>query len=91
MRYFSRALNKLQVITHNCDWFIALLAPILIDRSDYFGIAFSTVIGKPLYFSLNEGRLSASNCDSDSFVDDPYGSYIFHPILFFPLVSVAIK
>ena len=39
---FSRSLNKLQVIARNCDWFIALFAPVVIGRSNYFG--FSTVI-----------------------------------------------
>ena len=39
---FSRSLNKLQVIARNCDWFIALFAPVVISRSNYFG--FSTVI-----------------------------------------------
>ena len=43
-RDFSRALSKLQVITRNCDWFIALFFscrdwPELI----LFGIGFSTV------------------------------------------------
>ena len=29
-RDFSRALSALQVVAGNCDWFIALFAPILI-------------------------------------------------------------
>ena len=35
-RDFSRALSELQVIARNCDWFIALFAPIVIGRSNYF-------------------------------------------------------
>ena len=47
MRDFSRALNKLQEIARSSYWFIAVFAPVLIGRSDYFGIGFSTVIWKP--------------------------------------------
>ena len=36
----------------DCDWFIALCAPVVIGRSDYLGFGFSTVIGKPLYTNL---------------------------------------
>ena len=43
-RDFSRLLSKLQVIARNSDWFIALFAPNVIGRSDYFGIGFSTAI-----------------------------------------------
>ena len=39
---FSRALSELQIIARNCDWFIALSAPVVIGRSNCFG--FSTVI-----------------------------------------------
>ena len=49
-RDFSRATSELQVIARNCDWFIALFAPVVIGRS-CFGFGFSTVIWKPLYFS----------------------------------------
>ena len=42
-RHFSRALSELQVISRNCDWFIALFAPAVIGRSN-FGFGFSTVI-----------------------------------------------
>ena len=48
MRDFSRALSELQVIAKNCDWFIALSAPVVIGRSNCFGFGFSTVIWKPL-------------------------------------------
>ena len=42
---FSRALSKLQVITRNCDWFIALFASeLMISRSNYCAIGFSTVV-----------------------------------------------
>ena len=43
-RDFSRGLSELQVIARNCDWFIALFAPVVIGRSNCFGIGFSTVI-----------------------------------------------
>ena len=43
-RNFSRALSKLQVIAKSFDWFIALFAPAVIGRGNYFGICFSTVI-----------------------------------------------
>ena len=42
--WFSRALSELQVIARNCDWFIALSAPVVIGRSNCFGFGFSTVI-----------------------------------------------
>ena len=51
-RDFSRALSKLQVINWDSDWLIALFAPVVIDESNYFGIAFSTVIWKPRFFML---------------------------------------
>jgi len=47
-RHFSRASSELQVFARNCDWFIALLAPVVIGRSNCFGFGFSTVIWKPL-------------------------------------------
>ena len=37
------------VIGRNSDWFIALFALVVIGLSDYFSIAFSTIIWKPLY------------------------------------------
>ena len=43
-RDFSRASSELQVIARNCDWFIALSAPAVIGRSNFFGFGFSTVI-----------------------------------------------
>ena len=44
--YFSRALSELQVIAENCDWLIAVFAPVVIGWSNYFGFGFgfSTVI-----------------------------------------------
>ena len=48
MRDFSRALSKLQVIARNCDWLVALFAPVVIGQSNCFGFGFSTVIWKPL-------------------------------------------
>ena len=52
-RDFSRATTELQVIGRNCDWFIALPAPVVIGRSNCFGFGFSTVILKPLYYNYN--------------------------------------
>ena len=43
-RDFSRALSKLQAIARNCDWFIALPAPVVIGWINCFGFGFSTVI-----------------------------------------------
>ena len=53
-RDFSRASSKLQVIARNCDWFIALPAPVVIGRSNCFGFGFSTVIWKPLYWLMEK-------------------------------------
>ena len=44
MRDFSRALSKFEIIARNCDWFIALFAPVVIGWSNCFGFGFSTVI-----------------------------------------------
>ena len=41
-RDFSRALNKLQA--GSSDWIITLLAPVVIGRSNYFGICPSKFI-----------------------------------------------
>ena len=43
-RDLSRAFIELQLIAWNCDWFIALSAPVVIGRSNCFGFGFSTVI-----------------------------------------------
>ena len=43
-RHFSRALTELKAIARNCDWFIALFAPVMIGRSNCVGFGFSTVI-----------------------------------------------
>ena len=43
-RDFSRALSELQIFAWNCDWFIALLAPVVIGRSNCFVFGFLTVI-----------------------------------------------
>ena len=50
---FSRALSKLEVIPRNCDWFIALFAPVVIGRINCFGFGFSSVIWKPLYGDIS--------------------------------------
>ena len=39
-RNSSRALSRLHVIVWNSDWLIALFAPVLIGRSNDFGIGF---------------------------------------------------
>ena len=41
---FSCTLRKLQVIAGNSDWFIMLFSSVVIVRSNYIGIGFSTVI-----------------------------------------------
>jgi len=43
-RDFSRPLKKLQVVDRNSDWFITLFALVLIGRTNYLGIGFSTFI-----------------------------------------------
>ena len=48
-RDFSRASIELQVIARNYDWFLALLVPVVIGRSNCLGFGFSTVIWKPLW------------------------------------------
>ena len=55
-RDFPHAFSKLQLISRNFDWFIALPAPVLIGRNYYLGIGFSTVIWKPLQW------LRVENC-----------------------------
>ena len=47
-RDFSCASSELQIIARNCEWFIALPAPVVIGRRNCFGFGFSTVIWKPL-------------------------------------------
>ena len=42
MSDFSRPLSKLQVIARNSDWFIAMFAPVVIGRSNYFDSHFKT-------------------------------------------------
>ena len=37
-------MSKLQVVAENSDWFIALFVPLVIGRSDYFGIGFLALI-----------------------------------------------
>ena len=43
VRYLQR-LEMLHLIATNSDWFIALFAPVVIGRSNYFGTGFSTVV-----------------------------------------------
>ena len=49
-REFSRALSKLQVIVRYSDWFIALIAPVVIGQS--FG--FSTVSNRTVFKWLSQ-------------------------------------
>ena len=42
-RDFSFASSQLQVISRNCDWLMALSAPVVIGRSNCFGFGFSTI------------------------------------------------
>ena len=62
----SRSLSKLQAIARHSDWFIPPFAPVVIGRSNYFGIGFLTVIWKPLQSSINNYRSieekSTRNC-----------------------------
>ena len=39
-----KPFSYLQLIARNCDWLIALFAPVVIGRSNCFGFDFSTVI-----------------------------------------------
>ena len=54
---FSRALSKLQVISRNSDWFIALFAAIVIGRSNNFGVDFCLFFNSHLktVLSCNDG------------------------------------
>ena len=49
----SRTLRELQVISRNCDWFIALFAPVMIGRRNCFGFGFSTDLKTALYQHLH--------------------------------------
>ena len=48
-RNLSCAFRKLQVIAGNSVWLIALFASIVIGRSNYFCIGFSTVLKSALF------------------------------------------
>ena len=50
-RDFSRALSKLRVSARNSDWFLAVFALVVVGRSNYFGIGFSTVTLKRSFSS----------------------------------------
>ena len=51
-RDFSRASSELQVIARNCDWFIALSAPVVIGRRNCFGFGFSSHLKTALNLHL---------------------------------------
>ena len=42
-------ISKLLVLARNSDWLVALFAPVVIGKSNWFDIGFSTVIGNWLY------------------------------------------
>ena len=65
-RHFCRASSELQVIARNCDWFIALPAPVVIVRSNCFGFGFSTVIWKPLYKKPRKKKQAIIKLDCSS-------------------------
>ena len=46
--YFSHPLSKLQEIARNSDWSGSLCCPVVIGRSNYFGISFQQSL-KSLY------------------------------------------
>ena len=47
---FSSSFEQVEGIARNSDWFMALFLPVIvIGRSNYFGISFSTRICKQLY------------------------------------------
>ena len=41
---YTSFFPRLEQVTGNCDWFIALFAPVVIGWSDCLGFGFSTVI-----------------------------------------------
>ena len=51
-RDFSRTLSNLQVMARISNWFITLFTPVMISRSNCFGLVFSTVICKPRVGSI---------------------------------------
>ena len=59
-RDFSCALSEFQVIARNCDWFIALFAPVVIIRSNYFGFG---LFCSHLKTVLNDCRIKLRDCD----------------------------
>ena len=81
-RDFSRASSELQGIATNWDWFIALFAPVVIGRSNYFGFGFSTVIWKRLYWLKNW---------RESFKPITKRSNRNHAITFDSLLKTALK
>ena len=58
-RDFSCPLSEFQVIARNCDWFIALFAPVVIIRSNYFGFG---LFCSHLKTVLNDCRIKLRDC-----------------------------
>lgn len=62
--YFFRVLSKLQVLSRNSDWFIALFSPVVIGRSSFFElIGFTIVTWKPLHHKCSVSRRVFKVCD----------------------------
>ena len=59
MRNFSRPLSKLHGIATNSEWFIVLFAPAMIGRSNYFGICFTILNRKSLYWLKRQSQREA--------------------------------
>ena len=57
---FSRARHRLHVIASSSDWFIGLSASVVIGKSDYFGLVFTTLNCKTLYTACLVSR--PNNC-----------------------------
>lgn len=81
-REFSSASRKLRVIALNCNWFVALFAPAVIDRSNCYCISFSTFNWKALY-TLPEEQTDVHALTEtwkylQNFVAKNYISYLLH-------------
>ena len=58
-RHFPHVLIKLQVNARKSDWFTPLFAPVVIGRSNYFGIGFRPSFENPSILKvINKSRLA---------------------------------
>ena len=48
---FSRAWHRLHVFASNCEWLVVSFISVAIGQSNYFGVGFTTVNWKPLYYT----------------------------------------